>query len=246
MSNKPCSVWIGYDPRETAGFAVARFSAKRHMAMRLPTRGLVLDNLRRDGLYRREMQTRAGPMGHPILWDPISEAPCSTEFAISRFLVPILAKEGWAMFMDCDVLVRANLNRVFDSLDPSKALYCVKRREMPDASGTKMDGQMQVPYRRKLWSSVCIWNCEHSATRALTLNMVNTWPGRDLHAFTWIDDTEIGELDPAWNHLADIDPVPACGPKIVHYTLGTPDMEGHDGGSFSEEWWTELNLWASV
>jgi len=239
------SVWIGFDSRETAAFAVAKYSARKRSNRMLPIRGLVLDQLRDTGFYRREVQKRPGPTGRAILWDPISDAPMSTEFAITRFLIPFLHKEGWALFMDCDVLVMGNLMHLFAELDTSKAVYCVKHKEMPDVSGVKMDGQLQVPYRRKLWSSVMIWNCEHPANKRLTLEAVNTRPGRDLHAMHWLDDSEIGELDPAWNHLVDIDPVPECGPMIAHYTLGTPDMEGHGDCSFADEWCAELNEWAA-
>ena len=48
----------------------------------------------------------------------ISDAPMSTEFSISRFLVPALAKEGWALFLDADMLARANLMRLFELADP--------------------------------------------------------------------------------------------------------------------------------
>ncbi len=43
-------------------------------------------------------------------------------------------------------------------------------------------------YPRKLWSSVMLWNCEHPANRRLNLQMLNQWPGRDLHAFRWLAD----------------------------------------------------------
>jgi len=240
-----CSAWIGFDPRETAAFAVAKYSARKRSNRMLPIRGLVLDQMRDCGLYRREIQERRGPAGTKILWDPISNAPMSTQFAISRFLIPFLHKDGWALFMDSDVLVIGNLMRLFAELDPSKALYCVKHKEMPDVSGVKMDGQLQVPYRRKLWSSVAIWNCAHPANRRLTLAMVNTLPGRELHRFCWLEDDDIGELDPAWNHLVDIDPAPEAGPMIAHYTLGTPDMEGRGTCSYAEEWFAELAEWAS-
>lgn len=237
------SVYIGWDPREAAAFAVARHSARRSLALKLPVRGIVLEHMRKLGLYRREMQRRPGPYGKPILWDPISDAPCSTEFSISRFLVPFLAKEGWAVFMDCDVLVMGNLNRIFDGLDRSKALYCVKRADT-EQSGQKMDGQVQTTYSRKNWSSVCIWNCDHPSNKKFTVEKVNKLPGRDLHAFKWLKDSEIGELDSSWNHLVGVDPEPSERPNIAHFTLGTPDMEGHQDCPYAEQWWAALEFWA--
>ena len=59
--------------------------------------------------------------------------------------------------------------------------------------------------------------------------MVNTLPGRDLHRFCWLEDDEIGELPPEWNHLVGIDPdTKAARPALLHYTLGTAEV-GVDG-----------------
>ena len=59
-------------------------------------------------------------------------------------------------------------------------------------------------YSRKNWSSVVLWNWAHPANRRLTLEMVNTLPGRDLHAFCWLDEWEIGELPVEWNYLVGV------------------------------------------
>jgi lipopolysaccharide biosynthesis glycosyltransferase len=246
MTDKRCSIWIGFDERETAAFAVARHSAKRRMALRYPIRGIVLDDLIGKGLYKREVQERPGPAGNKVLWDPISDAPMSTQFAISRFFAPLLAQTGWALFMDCDVLVRISLTRLFEELDDKYAVYCVKHPEMPDASGVKMDAQIQTAYRRKLWSSVMAFNVDHPANKALTLELLNTVPGRELHRFFWLNDYEIGELGPEWNYLVGISQPPAVTPRIAHFTMGTPNMDGHAGCEFADEWWHELTQWAGV
>jgi len=246
MTDKPCSIFIGFDQREVAAFAVARHSAKRRMSTRLPIRGIVLDDVIGRGLYRREVQERCGPTGARVLWDPISDAPMSTQFAISRFLVGHLAERGWVLFMDCDVLVRISLSRLFEGLDDRKALYCVKHPEMPDVAGVKMDGQPQTTYRRKLWSSVFCLNVEHPANKALTLDLINTAPGRELHAFCWLNDYEIGELGPEWNHLVGLaGSVPTIAPRILHYTCGVPTMPGFEHCEYAEEWFKELSDWAA-
>jgi len=243
--DRRCSVWIGFDDREVAAFAVARHSAKRRMSTRLPIGGVVLDDLRGRGFYSREMQERLGADGTKILWDPISDAPCSTQFAISRFCVPFLAETGWALFVDCDVLIRVSVSRLFEQLDPRYAVYCVKHPEMPGVSGTKMQGQPQTPYTRKLWSSVMVWNVDHPANRALTVEAVNSLPGRDLHRLFWLDDDQIGELGPEWNHLVGINPMPDLAPRIVHFTQGIPLFPGYEECDFADEWRKELAHWAS-
>ena len=239
MLDRRCMVFIGFDPREAAAFAVARYSAQRRMSVKLPIKGVVLDDLRGRGLYRREMQVRDGR-----LWDVISDAPCSTEHAISRFLIKELAQEGWAMFVDGDVLVRGNLTRIFDELDPRYALYCVKHAPSTD-EGTKMDNQLQWTYERKWWSSCFILNVDHAANRALTVDLVNELPGRNLHRFCWLADNQIGELGLEYNYLVGVSPQPLVSPKIAHFTLGCPDMDGYRDCEFAEEWRAELTSWAA-
>jgi hypothetical protein len=243
LTDRPCSIWIGFDPREAAAFAVARSSAQRRMTEQLPISGIVLDQLVERGLYRREVRVQYSN-GNKVLWDPISDAPMSTEFAISRFFTPILAKRGWALFVDSDVLIRATLSRLFAQLDDHYAIYCVKHPEIQNEPGVKMTGQPQVPYKRKNWSSVVCWNCDHPANKALTLDMLNSVPGRDLHRFCWLDDNAIGELAPEWNYLVGVSPRPAVMPRIVHFTLGVPLLDGRSDCEFADEWWNELGLWA--
>lgn len=230
------TVWLGFDPRESAAFAVARQSIRRRTALPLPIYGLVLSDLRTRGLYTRPTSIRDGR-----LWDDISDAPCSTEFSISRFLTPILAQRGWAVFMDCDVLCRANIRELFELADPTKAVQVVKHDYRPAAT-TKMDGQVQTTYPKKNWSSVVLWNCEHPANRALTVDVINTLPGRDLHRFCWLDEEEIGELPVEWNYLVGHS---VCDdPKLLHFTSGIPSMPGYETCEYADEWWAELRHWA--
>jgi len=203
-----------------------------------PIRGLVLERLKEQGLYHRP--TRQDADGR--LWDEISEAPMSTEFAISRFLVPYLANSGWALFMDCDMMARKNMNRIFDLANRRYAVMVVKHNHQPVA-GTKMDGQVQTSYPRKNWSSVCLFNCDHPANKALTPEMVNSLPGRDLHRFCWLPDELIGELPVEWNWLAGHSD-PAVDPAIVHFTDGIPTMHGYENAPYADEWRETLYRWA--
>lgn len=244
MANSPwsnpsrkVSVWIGFDPREAAAFAVARHSLNRRLNAPVPVRGLVLSDLRAKGLYTRPTSLRDGH-----LWDDISDAPMSTEHAVARFLVPHLAQSGWAVFMDGDVLVRSDLFRLFDQLDSDKAVMVVKHNYQPPETA-KMDGQIQTRYARKNWSSVIAWNCDHPANTALTIELINSLPGRDLHRFCWLADDEIGELDQSWNWLVGHSD-PEIQPDIVHFTEGLPNMTGYEDSEFADEWWAELTRWA--
>ena len=231
------SIWIGYDAREAEAFSVCRASIRHRLNQPIPIRGLVMRDLIYRGLYDRPTEHRASAADKPIMWDVISDAPMATEFAISRFLVPTLAKTGWALFMDCDMMALTDLSDVFRDLDPSKAVYCVKHKHDP-IKIRKMDNQIQTFYARKNWSSFCLFNCEHPSNRALDLVMVNTLPGRDLHRFCWLKDEEIGALDPSWNFLVGhTDPV--IQPKIIHWTDGGPWFRDYENVEFAKDWLDE-------
>lgn len=231
------SIWIGFDPREAGAFAVARHSIERRLTAPIPIRGLVLGELRAAGLYTRPTEKRGAQ-----LWDVISDAPMSTEFAVSRFIVPYLCNyEGWAIFVDADVMARENLVRLFDAGETSKAVQVVKHNFNPP-EGVKMDGQIQTVYARKNWSSVMLINCAHPAHRALDLAALNSMTGRDLHGFKWLEDHQIGALDGRWNHL--VGHSQNQYPAIVHFTDGTPEMPGFEDQPFADEWRAELAHWA--
>lgn len=232
------SVWIGFDPRPSqfGAFHVARQSVRKHMAIHWPIKPVVLKDLREQGLYTRPTEYDAD--GHMI--DVLSkredyDGRVATEFANSRFLVPFLAPEDeWCVFMDCDMLVRASLDRLRETLDRSKALYCVQHDYTPKDT-VKMDGQLQTNYPRKNWSSFMFFNPHHPSNRKLTLEMINSLPGRDLHRFCWLDDSEIGRLDESWNWLPDHSD-PDMIPNNVHYTDALPNLPGHENRPYADEW----------
>lgn len=230
------TIWIGHDPREQDAFNVAVASIRAHLSEPIEICAVALPILFGHGLYQRPTCRRDGR-----LFDVISQAPMSTEFAISRFFVPLIATSycqqpsDLALFMDCDMLARADLAELFALADPTKAIQVVKHNYHPP-EGTKMDGQVQQDYPRKNWSSVMLWNLRHPANRALTVAKLNSWAGRALHAFQWLDDSVIGELPGCWNHLVGIDP-PSDDAKLVHFTLGTPSMEGYATCEHAAEWW---------
>lgn len=230
-------VYIGYDPREVDACKVTRYSLLRHATSLLPVRLLVLAELQRAGYYTRP--TVFPKLGRVV--DLLSrrddyDGSMSTQHAISRFFVPIIAREGWAIFMDGDMLVRDDIFKVLKKLDKDKAVYVVQHKYEPDAT-SKMDGQLQTKYFRKNWSSFMIWNCDHPANKVLR-EIVNKWPGRDLHGFLWLNDKYIGELHPKWNYL--VGHTKLKKPSIVHFTEGLPNMPGYENCEYANEWRQEL------
>lgn len=239
-------VYIGWEPREADAFAVARHSIERHASSPVAIKGLVLSKLQAAGLYTRPHHVKDNR-----LWDPISDAPMATQFANSRFLVPHLARQAsrsqtgarWALFIDCDMMFRVDVHRLFFSCDQEKAVMVVKHDHRP-RNQVKMDGQIQTAYTRKNWSSVCAFNLDHPSNDLLTPELVNEAPGRELHAFCWLRDDEIGALDPGWNYLVG-NSAPHPAPMNVHFTDGIPSMPGYGDCEFASEWRTELELWAA-
>jgi len=219
-------VFIGYDYREQVAFEVAAKTAQRFGCEVIP---LYEGRMRLSGMLTRPLDRRGQR------YDMNSDAPQATDFAIARFGVPMLAHAGVVLFADCDVVFMEDPHQLLDLIDLSKAVSVVKHA-IPKALPTlKMDGQVQSWYPRKLWSSITVWNCDHPANARLNLTTLNQWPGRDLHAFKWLDDDDIGELSPEWNWLCGLQPKPEH-PKIAHFTLGTPDMPGHEDDPYAEIW----------
>ena len=80
-----------------------------------------------------------------------------------------------------------------------------------------------------------LFNCDHPANAALTDELINTAPGRDLHRFCWLNDGDIGSLHQKWNWLVGhSDPI--VNPTIVHFTDGTPLMPGYEDQPYADEW----------
>lgn len=213
---EPFRVFMGWDKREPEAYTVAKRSLYRRSSWPVTVTPLMLSQLELNGLIRRPHTTLPGGQ----MWDEISGAPMATEFANSRFITPILAQTGWALFVDCDVVFLGDVAELFALADPDKAVMCVKHRHF-EASDTKMDGQMQTIYKRKNWSSVMLFNCDHPANLGLTLDLINSKPGRDLHGFSWLEDRDIGELPAEWNWLVNVTTRPK-NPKLAHFTLGGP------------------------
>ena len=216
-------VFVGYDTREDIAYQVCKHSIETKSTL-ADVRPLKQQELRDAGWYTRPVDKLA-----------------STEFTFTRFLIPELTNfEGWALFMDCDMILTTDIKELFDQADPKYAVMCVQHDYTPK-EGVKMDGQKQTIYPRKNWSSVMLFNCGHPSNATLTMDLVNNPEinGAYLHRFSWLKDEEIGELDHTWNYLVgvynDIDV-----PKLIHYTEGGPWFENYRDCEFHELWKAEL------
>lgn len=233
MADRPkrvANVFIGWDAREIRAFEVAVATLLARATVPVNVQPLRLRQLELFGLMRRPHTKRRQQM-----WDLISDAPMSTEFAIARFLTPLLAQTGWALFVDGDVVFLDDVAKLFDQADDQYAVMCVQHPPLERLEALKMDGQIQTAYTRKNWSSVMLFNCDHPANRGLTLEKINTLPGRDLHRFCWLDDVFIGPLTCEWNWLVGVQARPRA-PKLAHFTLGGPWLPGWTPHEHDDLW----------
>ena len=228
------TIWMGYDPREDLAYRVGRHSILSRTDSNVTVYKLGLEELCVQSILTRPIERKDGR-----LWCPISQAPMATEFAISRFCSFFFpwVHDGWTLFVDSDIVCFTDIRQLWRELDDKYAVMCVKHQQVVKEGETKMDGQLQTFYARKNWSSVMAINHKHPANKQFTLTDLNTRPGRDLHAFFWLKDEEIGELDTKWNVLVgvnDMNKVKFSG--IWHYTLGGPWFPTWKGGEFDMVW----------
>jgi hypothetical protein len=112
---------------------------------------------------------------------------------------------------------------------------CVKHDYVP-RNAVKMDGQKQVSYPRKNWSSCILWNCGHPSNKALTKDIVSEESGAFLHRFQFLKDEEIGELPLEWNWLEGEYDKPETPPAVIHFTNGGPWFENWQDVDYAELW----------
>jgi len=177
----------------------------------------------------------------PAIWSRPRGPKDSTEFSNARFMVPYLqGYQGWAIFMDCDMVCGEDIAALWDQRRDEYAVMCVKHRHIPKEH-TKFLGQPQSQYSRKNWSSLMLLNCAHPSTKNLTPEFVTRASGIQLHGMDWAEGS-IGELRGSWNVLStsrtDLEhPTHKAGDPValLHYTRG---------GLWHGEFFAGLNAWA--
>ena len=97
-------VFVGYDTREDIAYQVCKHSleSRNDTVEVIP---LIQSKLRDQGWYTRPVDKLA-----------------STEFTFTRFLVPELTNfKGWALFIDCDMILQTDIQELFDQADDKYA-----------------------------------------------------------------------------------------------------------------------------
>lgn len=187
-------VFIGYDHRQPIAYNILQHSIISKSSKPVAIVPLVIDQLemKRTGL---------------------------TPFTFSRFMVPYLCNyEGWALFLDIDMLVKGDIAELFDLKDDRYAVMVAKNK-------LKFE-----------WASVMLFNC--AKNKVLTCDYVSQAPG--LHGISWLNDHEIGCLPPEWNVLVGYDE-PIENPKLIHYTQGIPLFPETRNSDYAKDWELALN-----
>ena len=213
-------IFIGYDEGEKIAFHVLAESIRRQSSEPISIVPLDLNTIRNH--FIRDKQSNQ-----------------STEFAFSRFMVPYLSNyEGWSIFMDCDMLLRTNINELWKLRDDDYAVMCVKHDYEPKQN-VKFRGAKNEKFPKKNWSSLMLMN--NAKCKLLTPEYVRTASGLELHQFKWLEgDHLIGDIPLEWNWLAgeyehkeDI--------KNVHFTEGGPWFEEYKDCDYSKNWFKYYN-----
>lgn len=208
MTN-PLRIFIGWDPREAAAADVLEWSLRRHSSIPLE-----IYHLRRDA----------------IPWLRNDERPGSTAFTYSRFAIPWLCDySGLALFLDCDMLCFGDIAEVA-ALPMDGLAIRVRKHEQHPQSQTKMDGQPQIQYPRKNWSSLMLMDC--SRLRLWNPSTVGSMSGAWLHRFEGVLDQSIGDLPTGWNELFRYREGET---KLLHFTEFNPIL--NPGVHPDEELW---------
>lgn len=224
VRSEPLKLFIGYDSKEPLAFHVLAHSILRRATCPIEIVPLVQAQLRARGVYTRERG-----------------ATESTEFSMTRFLVPYLCGyRGHAVFMDCDMLCLTDIADLWDHImGPENAAVWVCKHDYAPQEGTKFLGYTQTVYPRKNWSSFMVF--DNYQCEALTPEFVNTATGLQLHRLTWVADAHIGSLPLDFNWLVG-EYSPKSDAKLLHFTLGGPWFGLSQDDDATAKWDAERQL----
>ena len=206
MFNVPLKIFIGYDSRHNDATNVCHNSILE-----------TLDKRERDKVEIIHLDTSKIPG-----WEREYKNQ-STEFSYSRFLVPYLSDyKGISIFVDDDFIFRKNPLVLALFLTHNHSVACVKH-DFEKKFDTKFNGEKDVWYPKKLWSSLMVFNNSHPDCKKLTLDSVQRESGKFLHQFEWTNDSKIADLPAKWNWCEGYHDVMDAHKSLgLHWTRGGP------------------------
>jgi hypothetical protein len=179
-------VFVGFDERQPVAYNVLQHSLHRYARGRVQVEPLMLDKL---------------PMERRGL----------TQFTYSRFLVPYLCNfEGVAIFMDADVVVKADIAELAAQADGVSAVQVMKEQHKFE------------------WASVMLFNC--AQCKILTPEYIDDPANKLLE----LNFGPVGEFSKEWNHCVNrTEPEQA---KLYHFTEGIPLWDEVRGSPLDSAW----------
>ena len=220
VRTEPLRLFLGYDSREPVAYHVLAHSILRRATVPVMIAPLVQDALRASGLYLRSRG-----------------ATESTEFSLTRFLVPYLCGyRGHAVFLDSDMLCQVDIDVLWDEILAHSSAVLVAPHEFTPTASTKFLGQPQTAYPRKCWSSFMVF--DNTRCTALTLPYVNAASGLELHRFAWLKDSDIGALPLDYGWLVGAYEANASA-RFLHYTDGGPWFAATRTCEHADLWFAE-------
>lgn len=221
-------VFIGYDPIEDCAAKMLAASIRRRTNPFVDIKiiPIVRDELLVYDIFDRPLDPRG-----------------STQFSITRFLVPyLMGYEGIGIFLDCDMLITRDIREMFKLFDPQFAVQVPKHDYKP-GTNYKMGGLPQTQYPKKQWSATVIYNCSHPSNYKLTQELVSVAEPSYLHQFKWLKEREIGGLPLEFNFLVGEQEKPEKHSKLpfnVHHTLGAPIFREQGECDYADYWKAEF------
>jgi len=124
------NVFIGYDSKEKIAYHILAESILRHSSVPVSFTPIYLPNIY-DSFNRPR------------------NSLSSTEFSFSRFIVPyLMGYNGWALFLDCDMLFKADIKELWDLRNDDYAVMCCQHDYTPKHL-SKFGNQIQTVYEKK-------------------------------------------------------------------------------------------------
>lgn len=178
-------------------------------------------------------------------WNHISST------AYGRLLIPEEVKEDKVLYLDCDLIIDANLDDLYNTDLEDKMLYAV--RDYNSKDGEFNSGVMLINNR--------LWRDEHVLPSLIEMGQNPNMPNGDQTVINTVFHNKIGELDPTYNHQigydalaflsndehlqSKLDAIP--NPKIIHYVTEYKPFNLISLTSLRDKWWKYRNLeWSKI
>lgn len=204
-------VFVGFDPNESVAFHVFCHSVLK--------------------------RTRAQVSFIPLCGEQVPGA--SNRFNKIRFeIAERLGFKGWGIWADGDMLIRADIEELWDMREKDCDVMVVKH-DYSTKHPTKFLGQSNEDYPRKNWSSLMLVNAGNYPWRKVTKEYVDASTPTHLHRFEFLKDERIGELPKEWNWLVGEYPFNPDA-KLLHMTIGLPCWSKYKDCDYADEWRAEL------